>query len=287
MKSLLYKFTLILPLVALTACSSDDSTPEPTLAEYIHTPNVATASRVTSIEYAGVFERAFDWTLTYDSKSLTKAKRTEQSGDAAQTVGTSVNYSLTYEPHNVIVSTSGKAIKLDVKKSGLLESMTCGDETCTYTYSDNKLIRWESKFVLDGKTDDEERYSYGDIVWENGNIKTIKFVPFTEADHKFYTYELTYDESQSNDNGVMPELISKAMGIEGVEFLYYSGMLGKATANLAKSIKITHSTDNTQNESYNFMYRRSNSNITYCNYTSTTEINNVPNKNVVVTYRYN
>jgi|GEM_PF-3026827 len=289
MKSLFHKFTLILPLVALTACSSDDHepAPEPTLAEHIYTPNIPTASRVASIEYAGVFGRTFNWTFSYDSKSLTKATRTEKNGNATQSIGASVDYTLTYTPQNVIVKSSDKAVTLDVKKSGLLESMTCGDETCTYTYSDNKLIRWESKFVLDGKTDDEERYSYGDIVWENGNIKTIKFVPFTEADHKFYTYELTYDESQSNDNGVMPELISKAMGIEGVEFLYYSGMLGKATTNLAKSIKITHSTDNTQNESYNFMYRRSNSNITYCNYTSTTEINNVPNKNVVVTYRYN
>lgn len=287
MKSIFYKFALILPLVALTACSSDDEpAPEPTLAEFIFTPNAPTAPRVASIEHAGISERSFNWEFTYNGKSLTGATRTAQMGDAAQTIGDKTFYTLWYGTQNVNIETSGKAIALDVKKSGLLESMTCGDETCTYTYSDNRLIRWESKFTLDGKTDNEERLSIGEIIWENGNIKTIKYTPFTEADHKFYTYELTYDESQSNDNGILPELISEAMGIEGVEFLYYSGMLGQATANLVKNIKITHSVDGSLNELYNFHFRRSNGNVTYCNYVNSEIINNVPSKSVVVTYRY-
>lgn len=287
MKSIYYSALALIACITFTSCSSDDhEEPQPTLASVIFTPNEPTAERVASIIRNGVFDKDYDWTFTYDSNNLTKASRTEQKGDASQSTGEKTDYSLTYTPSNVTVSTSGKAITLNVKSNGLLESLTCGNETCEYIYSDNKLIRWESKFTLDGKTDSQERYATGDIIWENGNIKTIKYVPFSEADHKFYTYEITYSENENNDNGIFPELIAEAMGVNGVEFLYYAGMMGKATTNLVKSIKVSHSTDESKNETYNFVHRRANGNVTYCNYTSATESNNVPEQTVVVTYRY-
>jgi hypothetical protein len=286
MKSIYYYALAFIACFGLASCSSDHEEPEPTLASVIFTPNEPSAGRVASISRAGVFGKDYNWTFTYDSNNLKAASRTEQKGDAWQTAGEQTDYSLTYTPSNVIVSTSGKAITINVKSNGLLESLTCGNETCEYIYSDNKLIRWESKFILDGKTDSQERYATGDIVWENDNIKTIKYIPFTEADHKFFTYEITYSENENNDNGIFPELIAEAMGVNGVEFLYYAGMMGKATTHLVKSIKVSHSTDESKNETYNFLYNRANGNVTYCNFTSVTESNNVPVKNVVVTYRY-
>jgi hypothetical protein len=286
MKLVSTKILALLSLIVIYSCSSDHH--DPTIDEQIFTPNEPTAPKVTSIRYAGAFNSVYNWVFTYKGKNMTAGERTKQSGDASQSTGDIIKYTLSYGTKNVSINTLNSEITAINKTNGLLESLKYGDEICEYTYSGNELIRWESSYTLDGKTESTARYSVGDIFWENGNIVKIKYTPFTDADHKYYTYELSYYDNETNSNGVLPETIQKALGIEGVEFIYYSGMLGNGTKNLVESIKVTHSTDETLNETYKFNYRRSNGNVTYCNYQSESKgNNNLANINVVVTYSYN
>lgn len=281
MKRNILKTAFFIACISLFSCSSDDN--DTSIADFINTPNTQTASRVTSIKRSGYFDRVFDWTFTYNKKNLKEAIRTVQKGDASQTTGETIKYNLSYGSKEVAIKSTDKPITVKMKSDGLLETFECGNTTNTYYYSDGRLTGFESKYSFSGTAENVIKGAKSDIKWESGNIKSIEYTPSTDAENKKYTYTFEYYDDMKNTNGIMPELISAAMGCEGVEFLYYSGLLGKGNENLVKNIKIAHSTDETLNDSYTFHYRAENGNIVLCNYQSENIEGGQP---VVITYKY-
>jgi len=281
MKRNILKAAFFIACISLFSCSSDDS--GTSISDFINTPNTQTASRVTAIKHSGYFDRVFDWTFKYSNSGLKEAKRTVQKGDATQTTGDEISYSLAYGSKEIKIKSTDKPITVKVKSDGLLETFECGNTKNAYYYSDGRLIGYDSKFTLSGAADNVVKGARSIIEWENGNIKSIEYTPSTDAENKKFTYTFEYYDDQKNANGIMPELVSAAMGCEGVEFLYYSGLLGKGTENLVKTITVTHSTDESLNNLYTFYYRTENGNIVFSNYQSEMAEGGQP---VVITYKY-
>lgn len=284
MKTTFCSIATIITCLFLSACSSDDN--DISLDDIITTPNSSASDKVTSIERSGYFDKAFNWSFEYNGKSLKKATRTVKQGDASQEIGETTSYNISYGTTEVKVKSTGMPMTLNVKSDGLLETLKCGNATYTYYYSDNKLVAWKSDFTFNGPTVEVVKGARGEISWEEGNIKEIRYTPSTDAEHKFYTYKLEYDQNLINSNGILPELISEAIGIDGIDFIYYSGLLGNGTTNITKSINVSHSIDKSEYETYRFNYRYANGNVASCNYMSETLDNGIPAVNVHVSYKY-
>ena len=80
---------------------------------------------------------------------------------------------------------------------------------------------------------------------------------------------LTFTQSaQQNVNGHMPPTVSKEMGIDGFEHLYYAGLLGKAPTMLPQSITYEYpdAAVPTAATTTTFEYGVHANNVTLCNY---------------------
>lgn len=275
-KSVLSTFALLM----LFSCSGDDH--EVSLSDFIMTPNTKTANRLTSVTRSGYFESAYSWNFVYNRKNLKSATSVLQYGNTGEETEP-LKYSLSYGSREVKVSTSGEPVALRVGSDGLLSSASSGNTTFNYSYSDGKLIAWNSLYQIHGFNGVVTKGADAVLTWRDGNLQKIVFTPVTDAANKFYTFEFTYYGDKLNNNGLLPELISEAMGCKGAEYLYYAGMLGKSTTNLVKTMAVTHSTDVEKNASYSFYYEQNMYDVTLCSYQKDGVAGGRP---VIVTYGY-
>lgn len=246
-------------LMLLASCSSGDDY-VPVLS--LKTPNAEGGATVQQIKYAGAFTTVYRWTFSYNAGGqLTLAKAwkltdgiTEVRDDQAAT------YQLNYEPTRISVTTGGQAapVQLDVA-DGLLASASSGNTVYRYAYSaDRRLISWDVTYQNSGFNATTTKGAAALVTWTaDGDIATIVYTPSMDAPAKHYTYSYTYSDAR-NVNGLLPELSSRALGCEGSEYMFYSGMLGKATTHLPTRLDIVYSETPDEVQTYQFRYSPTN-----------------------------
>ncbi|MDO4994251.1 MAG: DUF4595 domain-containing protein [Bacteroidales bacterium] len=261
----------------MSACSGGGSDepyvePEPYVPPVLklNTPNYMGGSLVRQIRYMGAFDKVWRWAFTYQDKQLVEAVSwkltdgltTVSEADAAQ-------YSFTYEPEGIVVTSAGTAapVLLNIKDK-LLSSARSGNTTYSYAYSnDGRLLSWEVIYQNTGFNAETTKGAAGTLTWDsNGNIAEIVYTPSMDAPTKKYTYSFTYADA-FNMNGLLPELSSLAMGCEGSEYLYYMGLMGKSTRNLPSHLTISYSETPETPQAYSFHYFPVNGkDVTRCEY---------------------
>lgn len=271
MKGKLIHFAMMLGTAAfISACSDGHSF---SVAERISTPNVQGAHSVKRISYTGYYDEVYNWSFTYSNGVMTTAT-SRQSIANNQEVGYTLTpqlvYRLGYGSSDVSVNVTSSAGNDKVKltlTNFLVASAVSGNTTYHYSYADGRLAAWNVTYENSGFAGQPAKGSSASISWTtDGNIEEIRYVPSTDANHKYYTYRFEYSTAR-NVNGLLPEKISRAFGCESFEYLYYAGLLGRGTTNLPSSLTITYSMDEEQTETYEFFYNPTDgSDVKICQY---------------------
>lgn len=279
LRNLLRKSLLIISVLGITSCSDDDSSP--TVAHLIKTPNVSGYSKLTGVTRAGVFENKCAWDFNYKEENLSSAVSTLQHSSNIETEGKKTNYSFSYGEDYVGIKTDGSQISLILNESALAYKAMSGNTTYNYSYTGGYLTSWNVIYKNDGFAGSSTKGAMAEIERSvTGNITSVKYTPSADASDDYYTYAFEYEETENN-NGLLPECLSKELGCDGFECLYYAGLFGNGTKNLVKSIVVTHSKNLDYNVVYNFNYViDAYGNIINCSYGT------IENP-IVVTYKYN
>lgn len=282
---LLFAGSLSMLMVACSGGGSDEpfTLPEQPVAPpaviKLNTPNYLGGSLVKQIKYSGAFKLVYQWRFSYTDGQLSDATSwvlknrttTYNDKDAAR-------YGFTYTAQGIDVSSAGTAAPVTLNvQNGLLTSAHSGNTTYNYSFSqDGRLTSWEVVYQNTGFNAQSTKGAAGILTWDsNGNIVEIVYTPSMDAPTKRYTYTFTYSDMQ-NVNGLMPELSSRAMGCEGSEYLYYSGLLGKSTRTLPSHLKVVFSDTPDVSDNYSFRYHSSNGkDVTNCEYGELGEVVNI------------
>ncbi len=286
MKSNILKCIGLLAVLTLTACSDDDTDPV-TIDEHITTPNSGGKSPVKSIERSGSFKDAYDWTFKYTEKGKMFAadgvRENAPDGNDA-----SYSYEIVYGTDKVVVSnTAGDVLEFTVNNTNyMIATAKSKDREYRYTYADGRLAGWDLLTYDTGFNTTSRLDSKAEMVWDNGNLKKVIYTPFTVNESETVTYELEYT-TLLNENGILPEVNSEALGCKGFEFVYYAGMFGKATKNLVNKITVTDVKEPSNNATYLFAdYTFNNNdgsnNLKHFNYRLESE----PTKIAIVSFGY-
>ncbi len=249
MKSLILKSLGLLAVLSLVSCSSDD---DPNIDYYIHTPNLEDKSPVRSITRSGFVKEAYDWTFEYNSNgNMTSAKSVYK--DASGVVGQDNEYYISYGSSNVSVrTTAANPMQFSVNDACLLATAKSGNTEYRYNYDmDGRLIGWSSVNYNTGFDETSTNAAKAELLWDNKNLKSVTYTPLTNIPDDYIRYEFEYTD-EWNDNGILPEIDTKALGCKGFEFMYYAGMMGKATGNLIDCVVVTYSKDPAKNISYKY-----------------------------------
>ena len=274
MKKIFYAPLLSVAVLMFSSCSDSDS---PTLASNIYTPNSSGFSSVKSISRSGVFDDSYDWDFYYRNDNMIEAYSRLATGISGQYEGKEIYYKLKYGTRDVTVRTNGDAVDL-ILQNALVSQAVSGNTTYSYNYSMGYLTSWNVIYKNSGFGEETTKGASSVITWNDGNISSIVYIPSADASNKFYTYTFQYS-NELNNNGLMPEVASRALGCFGLEYLYYSGMLGRGTKNLVKSVTVENSMDPDDVVTYTFNYRMNAGNVVMCSYgTAVTP--------VIVTYGY-
>ncbi len=274
MKKIFYAPLLSVAVLMFSSCSDSDS---PTLASNIYTPNSSGFSSVKSISRSGVFDDSYDWDFYYRNDNMIEAYSRLATGISGQYEGKEIYYKLKYGTRDVTVRTNGDAVDL-ILQNALVSQAVSGNTTYSYNYSMGYLTSWNVIYKNSGFGEETTKGASSVITWNDGNISSIVYIPSADASNKFYTYTFQYS-NELNYNGLMPEVASRALGCFGLEYLYYSGMLGRGTKNLVKSVTVENSMDPDDVVTYTFNYRMNAGNVVMCSYG--TAVNPV-----IVTYGY-
>ena len=131
--------------------------------------------------------------------------------------------------------------------------------------SDGRMVSW-TRTIFES--------SLGELT-EYRSSATISYTPAGALQQIVYNGTdsrrvlLTFTQSaQQNVNGHMPPTVSKEMGIDGFEHLYYAGLLGKAPTMLPQSITYEYpdAAVPTAATTTTFEYGVHANNVTLCNY---------------------
>lgn len=250
-----------LAIGTFSACSNDDPVPM--------RPNLpaTTGSAVRSIARLGSIESGYDWTFTYNGGRLAQATGTlrKPSADVDRTF--SYTSTLGYGPMSVsMTNTSGERVSLQLNTQGLVGQMTVNRNVYHFQYNtDGRLTSW-TRTIFES--------SLGELT-EYRSSATISYTPAGALQQIVYNGTdsrrvlLTFGQSaQQNVNGQMPPTVSKEMGIDGFEHLYYAGLLGKAPTMLPQSITYEYpdAAVPTPTATTTFEYGVHGNNVTLCNY---------------------
>ncbi|MCM1311438.1 MAG: DUF4595 domain-containing protein [Bacteroides sp.] len=270
-------FAALAAIIALSACSDDDN--KASVANRITTPNTSGYSKLVSVERAGSFQNMYAWRFGYSGNNLVQAVSTLQHSNDMQSEGNKANYSLSYGERTVGISTNGVPMSVALNEEALVSKATSGNTTYNYSYTGGYLTSWKVLYQNNGFGGSSTKGATAELSRTvNGNITEIKYTPSADAPDIYYTYSFEYTQDD-NVNGLLPEAISKVMGCEGFEYIYYAGLLGRGTQNLVKSITVTHS-KNEEETAYEFFYNfDTNRNTITCSYGK-------GSNTVVVTYKY-
>lgn len=258
---LTFILTATLALGTFTACSNDDPAPM--------RPNLpaTTGKAVRSISRLGSIESGYDWTFTYNDGRLTQAAGTLRKPSADTDRTFSYTSTLSYGPTSVkMTNTSGERVGLQLNMQGLVGQMTVNRNVYHFQYnSDGRMVSW-TRTIFES--------SLGELT-EYRSSATISYTPAGALQQIVYNGTdnrrvlLTFTQSaQQNVNGHMPPTVSKEMGIDGFEHLYYAGLLGKAPTILPQSITYEYpdAAVPTAATTTTFEYGVHANNVTLCNY---------------------
>ena len=259
------KFTLFalsaIVCFSLASCGSNDDTPNISFTS----PNT-TGHQLRSVVHAGYLPDTYDWEFTYNGTLLTGAKGTyvhETTGDY------SYNVTLGFTSSTLTISSSAsEKSTVTVGTNKLISQMKVNDNTYNFSYNDSGyLTDWQENIVNTGFGSVTSYNSKATIFYSNDN--DIKQIIYTNNDgypNDLCTVTFTAADTL-NVNGLLPEALSKQMGILGFEYLYYLGALGKPTKHLVRSVHVAYNTNPALDYDINFHYvLNNNKDITFCSY---------------------
>lgn len=289
-RSIFSTLTLCLLAAGIMACSSDSHSSS--LADKVHTPN-STGATVKRITYSGNFENVRQWAFTYTGtrnwvmQSATSTERSSETSGLSQ----SYTYRLNYGTDNVKITTDNSQYPITLTMNeGVIATAESGTTTYHYSYANGYLAEWnviyrnESAF---GGT--QQKGAMARLTWSmDGRLLQIVYTPDIAARQEIYTYTYEYNDDAlvENINGLLPELSTEAFGCNGLEFLYYAGLLGKGTTYLPSTLRIENTIDNTS-VTYNMLYMKTTlssgkEQISGCQYM----VNDGSSMGVIATYGY-
>lgn len=248
--------TLYCALALLTVACSDDDAP-------ILKPKLpcGDGDKLLSVTHNGKANECFDWVFAYSNDRLTKAEGTNYT--SSQNISYTSNIS--YHPNGVSIKNSGdRTMNVTLNAAGLIEQMAVNTDEYFFHYQNGRLVGWNKRFNDENfganKYNTKASISYD----AEGNLSSIRY-EMEENDP--ILIQLTPSD-ELNDNGLLPETISKEFGLLGFEHLYYAGLFGRPTKNLVGKIKISGYKDSDKNTTVEFKYYRDDKsrNITLCNY---------------------
>lgn len=269
-----------------SSCSDDDHTPA--MRQRVQLPT--TGQPVVGIVYSGNCGQARDWTFSYTSgRPRVMEAAISTAKDATNPAAVQRNtFRLSYHNDNITVSSGSNQYPIALKMSadGLLASATSGTTTYAYSYAAGYLASWQVTYRNESAYGPQtQKGAAATLDWDiNGTLRKIVYTADLAAPKETDTYAFTYEidgtpTSHLNTNGLLPEMISKAYGCEGMEFLYYAGMLGKGPVVLPAGVTITHTNavgDQTATD-YQYIYQYQNVqtdagttyNISHCEFRQT------------------
>lgn len=247
-------------LFAAAGCSSDDA-PMPAMRPQLPAEGGAP---VKSIKHVGSVLASYDWDFSYSDNRLVSAAGVVR--DPVADIDASFSYvsHINYGPSSVAVSNSnGTVTEVKLNSFGYVERMTVNGNIYEFRYIDGRLSGW-NKTVFENSLGPAAQYrSSADIEYLNGNFSRIVY---TEAGNAPVT--LTFTPSvHVNRNGLLPETVSKELGILSFEHLYYAGLMGRPTPNLVSSISVDYP-EGVSSQSYtiSFEYNEQGGNTVLCSY---------------------
>lgn len=257
LRDLLSTTLLIAIALVQVACSDDEvSTLRPTL------PGTG-GGIVKKIEHLGGVTSSYDWQFTYANGRLTQGVGILR--DAQDDLDRSYSYTskLGYGDRKVTLSNSSKEqIKVVLNGSGYIEKMTVDRDIYQFYYMDGRLKGWD-KTIFENNFGQATQYrSSGVIEYENGNLSKVSYI---ETDKAPVVFTFT-PSALPNSNGLLPETVSKELGVLGIEHLYYAGLMGRPTSHLVGTVQATYSGQPELGYSISFEYSIKNGNIVLCNY---------------------
>lgn len=273
MKKILQTLCLVLTLgFAFTACSDDDGPSlQPTLP-------ASGADNVVQIEHQGSVGSCYDWSFNYSNKRLTRAKGTLRDADLSLDKSYQYTSNLSYGNQSVKLSNSPEeSITVTINSQGYIGRIEVDRDIYNFAYNMNgQLTAWD-KTEYQPHFGFITKYTSGASIYYDNNA--LSRIVYTGTDNSTYTITFT-SKSTLNSNGLLPEEVSKELGLQGIEYLYYAGLMGKPTAYLVDTISFAYE-DSTEDYSIKFDYHSSGGNTTLCNYTR-------PNGDIAsVNYIYN
>ena len=245
--------------IGLAACSDNDVPPiKPTLP-------ATNGSAVRSIRHLGNMPMTYDWLFRYAAGRLTSAQGTRRTADAAPDDEFSYAVSLAYNTW-AVVPTLGNGTRLQVKLNsrGYVESLAENEDTYEFWYENDMLTRWKRTDVETSYGGTQEYVTEGKITYSNGDLKKIVY---TGVDKQPVVYTFTATQ-EANTNGLLPVGAERALGCLGIEYLYYAGLMGRATTHLVQSMTAYDNATESVTERFTYSYSRRGSNVELCNYTA-------------------
>ena len=221
--------------MALYSCSSSDDYVPLVQPELPAEGN----NRVRSITHEGNVPNVYDWKFTYDTNYLVSAEGT--------LVGDTENFyrsALYYSPEGVTIANyNGPQMSAIMNEDGNIVQLTANKDVYHFTYTNGYLTAWD-KTVRDANFGGNASSASATLSYSGGNLVRISYV---ENDGQPTVVTLT-PSTYLNENGLLPATLSPQLGCFGFEHLYYGGMLGKASKNLVKKVKV----DSSRGASYDY-----------------------------------
>lgn len=258
------KRTLWVSVLLLTAClascgDDEDKTLRPDLPSNGAQP-------LKSVKHLGGVTSCYDWTFTYRDGRLSQAYGVMRNANAEVDQTYSYTSKLNYGVAKVSIhnTTADKTTVTQLNGAGCIEKMTVNRDTYEFYYFDGRMVGWK-KTLYEASLGQSNQYSSSAVIsYTNGDITSITYTDTGKA-----PVVLTFTPSElMNKNGLLPETVSKEMGVLGIEHLYYAGLLGRPTSHLVKSIAFDFKDQPESNYTTTFSYSQKDNNTVLCNYTT-------------------
>lgn len=238
--------TAFLCVFVATSCSDDD--------DHGFTPTLPAngGQSVTEITHSANMNDTYNWKFSYQGNRLVYVS----SRLISQFAPVQYTASITYKSNEVRVTRSdANTVSLTLDPvTHLISAARMSSFIYNYYYDGNlQLIRWSCTYV-DPILGLSIKRSYGNLDYDTqGDLRRIQYVEDDSNADNVVTLDFT-PSALPNLNGLLPEGISEEMGLNGLEYLYYAGLLGKSTTHLTQSIEYQYSKTPDNNHTISYQY---------------------------------
>ncbi len=242
----------------LTSCGNDSpAAMSPTLPTNGGDP-------VKEIIHNGTLPDCCDWALTYSDKRLLSAVGTSYINGTTQ----NATFSLSYGPQSVAMrGNDNKQYTIDLNGNQFISRMTVDDNIYEFNYWGKNLSNWRKTVVGADFAPVLQYTSSASISYDGGDLKQIVYTENENNPLNSVTLTFTSD-SRLNVNGLLPEGVTRELGVLGFEHLFYAGLMGSSTVHLVKSVDVKYAQYPERDYSLEFEYSadQSGKNVVLCNY---------------------